>query len=92
MTARSAKTLKLAAAALALVVAGAAAPALVAPAEAKPIAKGGHHHPHFGRFIVGGLALAGTYEASRSCYWLKVRALRTDSEYWWDRYHSCIGD
>ena len=51
-----------------------------------------HHHPHYGRYIVGGLALAGAYEASRSCYWMKVRAERLDSRYWWTRYHDCIGD
>ena len=93
MTVRSSKTLKFAAAAAAVAVLGAAVPGAVTPAEAKKIVvKGPHYHPHFGRYIVGGLALAATYEASRSCYWLKVRALRTDSSYWWDRYQSCIGE
>jgi hypothetical protein len=89
----SAKTVKTATAALAVAMAGAAVPAAFTPAEAKPIiVKGPHFHPHIGRFVVGGLALAGAYEASTSCYWLKVRALGTDSAYWWDRYHACIGD
>ncbi|HKZ97814.1 MAG TPA: hypothetical protein VJ045_12640 [Hyphomicrobiaceae bacterium] len=25
------------------------------------------------------------------CYWLKVKAIRTGSRYWWRRYHECVG-
>ncbi len=56
----------------------------VAPAEA------GNRHGFFfhkrpiivfgvGRYISGG----------GSCYWLKQKALRFDSSYWWNRYYNC---
>jgi hypothetical protein len=68
-----------------------------APAEAKGLKIVSiHHHPHFrhwgyGAAIAGaGVVIAST--AYSSCYWLKVRALRTGSDYWWDRYHDCRGD
>ena len=94
MTIRSTKTLKIAAAAAAIAITGAAVPGAITPAEAKKIIIKGshHHHPHYGRYVVGGLALATVYGASQSCYWLKVRAARTGSEYWWDRYQACLGD
>ena len=92
---RSPKTLKIAAAAAALAIGGAAIPATVTPAEAKKLVfvkKFPHHGPHFGRYIGAGLLVAGAYAGSQSCYWLKVRAMNTGSSYWWDRYHDCIAD
>lgn len=29
---------------------------------------------------------------SNGCYWLKVRAIRTHSRYWWNRYAICRAD
>jgi len=55
-------------------------------------------HKHFAhrhhRYIGTGLLLAGGgyYAYNNGCYWLKVRAINTGSEYWWDRYHACRGE
>ena len=57
---------------------------MAAPAEA------GHRHGFFfhkrpiivfgvGRHISGG----------GSCYWLKQKAIRFNSSYWWNRYYNC---
>jgi hypothetical protein len=98
MTSKIANSLKIVAAATALAIAGAALPGVTAPAEAKKlvfIKKGFHphfHHRHYGRYIGSGLVIAGAYGASRSCYWMKVRAINTGSDYWWDRYNECRGE
>jgi hypothetical protein len=31
----------------------------------------------------------GYYGYGNSCYWLKRRAIRTGSHYWWRRYRAC---
>lgn len=97
MSIKSTRILKIAAAAFAVAIAGAAIPGAVTPAEAKKIVfvKKHFHHGYGFRhyagpaFIVAGV---GAYAASQSCYGLKVRALRTGSAYWWDRYNDCIGE
>lgn len=87
------KTLGLAAVAAAIAVGSAAVPGLSTPAEAKKIVifKKYHHH---GRIFLGtSLLVAGSgYYYYHSCHWLKVKAIRTGSDYWWDRYHNCKGD
>jgi hypothetical protein len=60
------------------------------------------HHGHFGRgirFYPGFYGYAPYYNSyyydddyyaySDDCGWLKRRALRTNSRYWWRRYHAC---
>ena len=85
---------RFAAAAAALAVLGTALPAVTTPVEAKPIKiiKVAKHVHHYRRFYGTGLVIAGVAAASSSCYRLKVRALRTGDDYWWDRYNACIGD
>jgi len=85
---------KIAATATAFAILGTALPAVSTPAEAKPIkvikfAKHVHHYRHF---YGTGLLIAGVAAASSNCYWLKVRALRSGDDYWWDRYNACIGE
>ena len=92
------KTLKLAAIATAVAIGGAAVPGVSAPAEAKKlIIIKKHFHKGFYRpyaYVGTGLLLAGAgyYAYGPSCHWLKVRAINTGSDYWWDRYHACRGD
>jgi len=85
---------KFAATATAFAILGAAVPAISTPVEAKPIKviKVAKHVHHYRRYYGAGLVIAGVAAASSSCYWLKVRALRTGDEYWWDRYNACIGE
>lgn len=85
---------KIAATATAFAILSAAMPAISTPAEAKPIKiiKISKHFHHYRGFYGAGLVIAGVAAASSSCYWLKVRALRTGDDYWWDRYNACIGD
>ena len=96
MTLTISKTLKFAAIATAVAVGSAAVPGVSTPAEAKKIIivkKGFHKFHHGHRYIGTGLLLAGAgYYAYNGCHWLKVRAINTGSEYWWDRYHACRGD
>lgn len=94
MAAKSVIT-KIATAATAFALLGSALPAVSTPADAKPIkiVKIATKHIHVHRRFYGpGLVIAGVAAASSSCYWLKVRAIRTDSDYWWDRYNTCIGE
>lgn len=52
-----------------------------------------HHRRHFRSFGYGFYAYPSySYYYSDSCHWLKVRALRTGSRYWWHRYHQCLED
>jgi hypothetical protein len=85
---------KIVATASAVAILGTALPAVTTPVEAKPIKiiKVSKHVHHYRHFYGTGLVIAGVAAASSSCYWLKVRALRTGDDYWWDRYHACIGD
>ncbi len=98
MSVKTTRTLKIAAAAVAVAIAGAAIPGSVTPAEAKKlilVKKHIHHGHHFHRRHIGPVlfvAGATAYAASRSCYWMKVRALNTGSEYWWERYQECRGN
>ena len=97
MTLKAPRALQIAFATAVVAMAGATIPGAVAPAEAKKlilVKKHFHHGHHYRRFIAPALVVAGvtTYAATHSCYWLKVRALRTDSAYWWDRYNACIGE
>jgi hypothetical protein len=39
--------------------------------------------------FVGGPLIYGSYYYG-SCSWLRYRALRTGSPYWWERYHACM--
>jgi hypothetical protein len=56
-----------------------------------------HHHRHkfhgFRRhFYVGVPLYYGAYYGygyGPNCYWLKKKARRTGSPYWWDRYYDC---
>ena len=57
-------------------------------------------HPHRHHRHHGGLAIYSFYPYyypyyndvyyGDDCYWLKVRALRTGSRYWWNRYYECL--
>ena len=52
-----------------------------------------HHHRHIGRGFAVGVPLAyGAYAYSygSGCRWLRLRALETDSRYWWSRYYDCV--
>jgi hypothetical protein len=64
---------------------------------------GGHHRRHHRRhgfrrhFFVGvplyyGAYYGGYYGYSPDCYWLKRKARRTGSRYWWHRYRECLYD
>jgi hypothetical protein len=94
------KTITLAAVAAAIAIGSAAVPGVSTPAEAKKIIFVKKHFHGFYRpyaYVGTGLLLAGGgyYGYSSyygSCHWLKVRAIRTGSDYWWDRYHACRGD
>lgn len=98
MSLKLSKTITLAAVATAIAIGSAALPVVSTPAEAKKIIfvkksfHKGFHHKHFyygsGLLLTGG----GYYAYHHSCHWLKVRAIRTGSDYWWDRYHACRGD
>ena len=100
MSLKLSKSITLAAVAAAIAIGSAAVPGVSTPAEAKKIIiikKHGHHFYRHARFIGPALLLAGGgyYGYSSyygSCHWLKVRAIRTGSDYWWDRYHACRGD
>lgn len=86
------KTLTLAAVATAIAIGSIALPGVSAPAEAKKISffkKGFRSYAYVG---TGLLLASGYYGYYHGCHWLKVRAIRTGSDYWWDRYHACRGD
>ncbi len=54
--------------------------------------RGRHVYRHFRRhrhIYIGPPLIYGTYYYSE-CNWLRRRALRTGSPYWWDRYYACI--
>ena len=50
-----------------------------------------HHRRHYRNFYVGVPYLYGVYGYGYGpdCYWLKRKARRTGSRYWWRRYHEC---
>ncbi len=55
-----------------------------------------HRHGHFNRFYVYPFFYGnGDYYAYGddygSCAWLYRRAVRTNSQYWWNRYYACVG-
>jgi hypothetical protein len=89
MSVTSQITRKIALATAAVAVAASCLAVEVAPAEAKIIKvygpKGIHHHEH-------GRGFGFVADGSGGCYWMKVRAIRLDSGYWWDRYHDCTND
>lgn len=84
------RSLKIAAAALAIAFTGAALPGAVTPAEAKKIiiVKKHFHGHHFHRRHFVPVVLGVGYGG---CHWMKVRAINLDSSYWWARYHACRG-
>ncbi|HRK17699.1 MAG TPA: hypothetical protein PK970_01970 [Hyphomicrobiaceae bacterium] len=91
MFAKTSRSIKIAAAALAIAVSGAAIPGAVTPAEAKRIVIKvhgfhGHHFRHHRHFVP--VYLGGRYGG---CHWMKVRAINLGSSYWWSRYHACRG-
>jgi hypothetical protein len=53
-----------------------------------------HRHRHIGRGFAVGVPLAAygayAYSYGSGCRWLRVRALETDSRYWWSRYYDCV--
>ena len=51
----------------------------------------GRHFRHHHRYGFYGLPFAygGLYGYGNSCYWLKRRAIRSGSSYWWRRYRAC---
>lgn len=88
------RTVKLAAAALAVAFTAAAAPGTITPAEAKKIiiVKKGFGHRHFHhRHYFGPAFVVASYGYGSGCHWMKVKAYNTGSAYWWDRYNHCIG-
>lgn len=58
------------------------------------------HHGHRHRNRRGGIYFGygapyyynDYYTYSSSCEWLRRRALRTGSSYWWNRYRNCVDD
>ncbi len=57
--------------------------------------RGHFHHHHFRHrhhhdfFFVGVPYYYDDYYYGYDCYWLKRRAIRTGSSYWWHRYYEC---
>jgi hypothetical protein len=52
-----------------------------------------HHHRHFrGIYIGAPYVYYDGYYPYAGCTWLRHRALRTGSPYWWNRYYACIGE
>jgi hypothetical protein len=49
-----------------------------------------HRDHHHRRVFIGAPVLYGTYYYYDDCGWLRYRALRTGSPYWWNRYYACI--
>jgi hypothetical protein len=39
-----------------------------------------------------GAYYGGYYGYGPDCYWLKRKARRTGSRYWWNRYYECLYD
>lgn len=60
--------------------------ALNSAAQAKPSFSFGLH---FGGSHVTG-AYGGGYGYPKKCYWLKKKAKKTGSYYWWSRYNKCM--
>jgi hypothetical protein len=50
------------------------------------------HHRHRHIFIGAPDYYYDSYGYNGGCYWLRSRALRTGSAYWWSRYHACVGN
>jgi hypothetical protein len=52
-----------------------------------------HHHRRFrGIYLGAPYVYYDSYYSYGSCSWLRHRALRTGSPYWWNRYYACIGE
>jgi hypothetical protein len=52
-----------------------------------------HHHRRFrGIYLGAPYVFYDDYYSYGGCSWLRQRALRTGSSYWWNRYYACIGD
>ena len=53
------------------------------------------HHRHNRFFVTGvpyyGYYYDGYYGYDDDCNWLRRRAIRTGSSYWWNRYYACQG-
>ena len=50
-----------------------------------------HHHRRGHRHIfIGPPVIYGSTYYYGDCHWLRRRALRTGSPYWWNRYYDCI--
>jgi hypothetical protein len=50
------------------------------------------NHPRLHRHFRSGFYIAPVYSYRSyddGCYWLKRKALRTGSRYWWHRYNEC---
>ncbi len=97
------KTVSLTTAAFAItMLAGAAIPGAVTPAEAGVKHPRAHHRMHHmmhhfhnrhHRYFYGRRVVVGRYYGGGDgCYWLKRRALFTGRPYWWNRYNECIGE
>jgi hypothetical protein len=87
---------KIAAAAAAFAILGTALPAVSTPAEAKPVKKivritTKHVFVHR-RVFRPRLVVASVAAPLPGCYWLKVRAIRTGRNFWWNQYNTCIGE
>jgi hypothetical protein len=50
------------------------------------------HHRHRHIFIGAPDYYYDSYGYNGGCYWLRSRALRTGSSYWWSRYHACVAN
>lgn len=51
---------------------------------------GGGYYPYYGYGY--GAAYYGDYYGSSDCGWLRRKAVRTGSSYWWRRYEQCVSD
>lgn len=50
---------------------------------------GHHHHRRYrGLYFAAPFITYGAYNYG-SCHWLKRKAIRTGSRYWWNRYYRC---
>ncbi len=52
---------------------------------------GHHRHHRYGGIYFGAPYYYG-YGYYGSCSWLRRKALRTGSRYWWNRYEACLYD
>ncbi len=100
MTRSISKSISLTSAAFAVtMLANAAIPGAVAPAEAGVKHPRAHHRMHHlmhrlhhRHFYGNRLVVVRGYGGGDGCYWLKRRAVFTGRPYWWHRYNECIGE